>query len=156
VLVVDGRDATFGEDVFPARLQWLNRSEILYIDVDHFKTINDSFSHRTGDRVLCEVAAVLRAHCRAGDAAVRLGGDEFALLLHTDPASAARVAVRIREVLAARDWSAFGASLRVTLSIGLAPCARGMDGPTRYDRADRQLYEAKRGGRDRIAMDLGG
>jgi diguanylate cyclase len=125
---------------------------LVLVDVDHFKTINDTYSHQTGDRILREVAAVLRAHCRAEDSAVRLGGDEFALFLRTDPAGAAHVAERVREVLAARDWSAFGASLRVTLSIGVAQCARGMDGATLYDRADHQLYNAKRRGRDQVAV----
>jgi len=125
---------------------------LVLIDVDHFKTINDTFSHQTGDRILTEVAMVLRAHCRAEDTAVRLGGDEFALFLRADPAGAAQVAERIREVLAARDWSGFGADLRVTLSIGVAQCVRGMDGATLYDRADRQLYTAKRRGRDQVAV----
>jgi diguanylate cyclase (GGDEF)-like protein len=125
---------------------------LVLVDVDHFKAINDNYSHQTGDRILREVAAVLRAHCRAEDSAVRLGGDEFALFLRTDPASAAHVAQRVREVLAGRDWSAFGASLRVTLSMGVAQCERGMDGATLYDQADHQLYNAKRRGRDQVAV----
>jgi diguanylate cyclase (GGDEF)-like protein len=125
---------------------------LVLVDVDHFKSINDTYSHQTGDRILCEVAAVLRAHCRAQDTAVRLGGDEFALFLRTDPAGAAQVAERVRDVLAARDWSAFGAGLRVTLSVGVAACVRGMDGATLYDRADHQLYNAKRRGRDQVAV----
>jgi diguanylate cyclase (GGDEF)-like protein len=137
---------------FDREIASLDESYVLVlIDVDHFKSINDNYSHRIGDRILCEVAATLRAHCRGEDCAVRLGGDEFALFLRTDLTGAARVADRIREVLAARDWTAFGAGLRVTLSVGLAQCARGMDGSTLYDHADRQLYNAKRAGRDRVA-----
>jgi diguanylate cyclase len=138
---------------FDRRIATVDESyALVLIDVDHFKAINDTFSHQTGDRILREVAATLRAHCRAGDTAVRLGGDEFALFLNTDPAGAAQVAQRIREVLAARDWNAFGADLRVTLSIGIAQCARGMDGATLYDRADQQLYNAKRRGRDQVSL----
>jgi len=122
------------------------------IDVDRFKSINDGYSHQTGDRILREVAATLRAHCRAEDCAIRLGGDEFALFLRAAPGDAARVANRIRAVLAARDWSAFGDGLRVTLSIGVAPCAPDRDGTTSYDRADRQLYDAKRRGRNRVSV----
>jgi len=125
---------------------------LVLIDVDHFKAINDTFSHQTGDRVLREVAATLRATCRVEDTAVRLGGDEFALFLRTDPVGAAQVAERIREVLAARDWTAFGTDLRVTLSIGVAQCTRGMDGATLYDQADQQLYNAKRRGRDQVSV----
>jgi GGDEF domain-containing protein len=84
---------------------------LVLIDVDHFKAINDTFSHQTGDRILREVAATLRAHCRAGDTAVRLGGDEFALFLRTDPAGAAQVANRVDRALPgtwspASGWSA--------------------------------------------------
>ncbi|GIJ44184.1 hypothetical protein Val02_10700 [Virgisporangium aliadipatigenens] len=137
---------------FDRRIAGLDESYVLVlIDVDRFKEINDGFSHQVGDRVLCEVAATLLAHCRAEDSAVRLGGDEFAMFLRTDLPGAARVAARIREVLAARDWDAFGPGLRVTLSIGLARYARGMDGAALYDRADRQLYTAKRAGRDRVS-----
>ena len=125
---------------------------LVLIDVDNFKTINDSYSHSTGDRILCEVAATLRAHCRAEDSAVRLGGDEFAMFLRTDADRAAGVAERIRGVLAERDWSPFGAGLSVTLSIGIARCGRDIDPSALYDRADRQLYEAKRRGRNQISV----
>jgi diguanylate cyclase len=125
---------------------------LVLIDVDNFKTINDSYSHSTGDRILCEVAATLRAHCRAEDCAVRLGGDEFAMFLRTDPDRAAAVAERIRGVLAERDWTPFGAGLSVTLSMGIAPCVRDVDPSVLYDRADRQLYEAKRRGRNQVSV----
>jgi diguanylate cyclase len=124
---------------------------LLLVDVDKFKGINDRFSHGVGDKVLREVAAVLRAHCRADEVAVRFGGDEFALFLRTDLSSAATVAERIRQVIAARDWETLAVGLRVTLSIGLAAFTTGMTGRELYDRADRHLYVAKRTGRDRIA-----
>jgi diguanylate cyclase (GGDEF)-like protein len=136
---------------FDRRLAGVDESYVLaLVDIDEFKAINDGYSHQTGDRVLCEVASVLLAHCRAEDSAVRLGGDEFALFLHTDEAGAIQVANRIRDVIRGRDWATFGAGLRVTLSIGLAGYVSGMGGPALYDRADRRLYEAKRAGRDRI------
>ncbi|WP_433055987.1 diguanylate cyclase [Dactylosporangium sp. CS-033363] len=124
---------------------------LLLVDVDRFKGINDRYSHGTGDRVLREVAAVLRAHCREDDVAVRLGGDEFALFLRCDLATAARVGARIRDVIAARDWNELALGLRVTLSMGVAAPTPGMTGRDLYDLADRHLYAAKRGGRDRVA-----
>jgi diguanylate cyclase len=124
---------------------------LLLVDVDRFKGINDRYSHGTGDRVLREVAMVLRAHCRQDDVAVRLGGDEFALFLRCDLATAARVGARIRDVIAARDWNELAFGLRVTLSVGVAALADGMTGRDLYDLADRHLYAAKRGGRDRVA-----
>jgi diguanylate cyclase len=124
---------------------------LVLIDVDRFKSINDDFSHGVGDRVLREIAAVLRAHCRHDEVAVRFGGDEFALFLNVDVRSAARVAERIRQVVLARDWSDLAVGLRVTLSMGLAAYADGMTGRELYDRADRHLYAAKREGRNRLA-----
>jgi diguanylate cyclase len=124
---------------------------LLLVDVDRFKGINDRYSHGVGDRVLREVAAVLRAHCRQDDVAIRFGGDEFALFMRTDLATAARIGERIRQVIAARDWSDLAAGLRVTLSMGVAALADGMTGHDLFETADRHLYAAKRGGRDRVA-----
>jgi diguanylate cyclase len=124
---------------------------LLLIDVDRFKRINDTFSHRVGDRVLGEIAAVLRAHCRHDEVAIRFGGDEFALFLNATPAEAMEVAERIRQVILARDWSPIAVGLRVTLSMGLAASAAGMTGPDLYDKADHNLYNAKNGGRNQLA-----
>jgi diguanylate cyclase len=137
---------------FDRQIETLHGSVVLMlVDVDKFKGINDRYSHGVGDRVLREVAAVLCAHCRQDDVAIRFGGDEFALFLRTDLATAARVGDRIRQVIAARDWSELGLGLRVTLSIGVAALADGMDGRELFDHADRQLYAAKRRGRDQLA-----
>ena len=124
---------------------------LLLVDVDRFKGINDQYSHGVGDRVLREIATVLRAHCREEDVAIRFGGDEFALFLRTDLPTAARIGERIRRVIASRDWSELGFGLRVTLSIGVAALIDGMSGQDLFDVADRQLYVAKRNGRDQLA-----
>jgi diguanylate cyclase len=121
------------------------------IDVDHFKGINDTFSHGVGDRVLGEIAGVLRDHCRQDEVAVRFGGDEFAMLLKAGPADAARVAERIREVVVGYDWNVIASGLRVTLSMGLATFTDGTSGHELFDRADRHLYTAKRNGRNQLA-----
>ncbi|MEV6301168.1 GGDEF domain-containing protein [Actinoplanes sp. NPDC051861] len=124
---------------------------LLLIDVDHFKDINDRYSHGIGDRVLGEIAAVLRAHCRHNEVAIRFGGDEFALFLSTGEEEARQIAERIRRVIQARDWSTIVPGLRVTLSMGLAACRPGEPGRELYDRADAHLYVAKRSGRNQLA-----
>ncbi|KUL27808.1 GGDEF domain-containing protein [Actinoplanes awajinensis] len=124
---------------------------LLLIDVDHFKDINDRYSHGVGDRVLGEIASVLRSHCRHDEVAIRFGGDEFALFLSTGEDEARQVAERIRRVIEARDWSTIVPGLTVTLSMGLAACHTGEPGRDLYDRADARLYVAKRAGRNQLA-----
>ncbi|MBI3148433.1 MAG: diguanylate cyclase [Betaproteobacteria bacterium] len=122
------------------------------IDIDHFKTINDNWSHLAGDAVLSEVAAILRALCRREDFALRQGGDEFLIFFpHTRAEDARAVCERIVQQVAAHDWSRLGAGLKVTVSIGVA--AAGADGPLEelQRAADMQLYRAKAAGRNRVA-----
>jgi diguanylate cyclase len=126
-------------------------TSLILIDVDKFKGINDAYSHGVGDGVLRGVAEVLRAHCREGEVAVRFGGDEFALFLLADLPAARRIAERIRRVVVRRDWDELVPGLRVTLSMGLAAYSEGMTGSELFDRADTQLYAAKRQGRNRLA-----
>ncbi|AGZ46013.1 tetratricopeptide repeat-containing diguanylate cyclase [Actinoplanes friuliensis] len=124
---------------------------LLLIDVDRFKDINDRFSHGVGDRVLGEIASILRSHCRHDEVAIRFGGDEFAMFLSTGEPEAAQIAERIRRVILARDWNTIALGLRVTLSMGLAACQDGEKGRDLYDRADARLYTAKRSGRNQLA-----
>jgi diguanylate cyclase (GGDEF)-like protein len=126
------------------------RDNLLLMDVDRFKAINDAYSHVVGDRVLSEIAGVLRSHGRAADVPIRLGGDEFAMILPGDVLSAAVLAERIRQVVLGRDWAAIAPGLSVTVSMGLASPAEGLVGQELYDRADRRLYEAKHAGRNRL------
>jgi diguanylate cyclase (GGDEF)-like protein len=124
---------------------------LLLIDVDHFKDINDRYSHGVGDRVLGEIAAVLRSHCRHDEVAIRFGGDEFAMFLSTGEDEASQIADRVRRVIQARDWNTIVPGLTVTLSMGLAECRAGEPGRDLYDRADARLYVAKRAGRNQLA-----
>jgi diguanylate cyclase len=123
---------------------------LLVIDVDHFKGINDHFSHGVGDRVLTEIAGVLRSHCSPDEVAVRLGGDEFAMFLSASEWEARQTAERLRQVILARDWGTISPGLHVTLSMGLAVCRPGETAKDLYDRADANLYIAKRAGRNRL------
>lgn len=116
----------------------------LLLDLDHFKTINDTQGHAAGDKTLCAVALALGSSVRSEDQVVRWAGDEFAVWLpDCDAAQAARVATRILN--AARP-------LGVTLSAGVAEWnVRRRDAGDLVAAADRALYEAKWAGRDRVA-----
>ena len=120
-------------------------------DVDHFKGINDRFSHAVGDEVLRCVGEVLRAQCRAGDIAGRYGGEEFVLVFRgLDMAGAHEACERVRRGVESWDWKTIHPQLRVTLSIGLA-ASSSFDHPQGLlDAADHWLYEAKHHGRNQI------
>ncbi|BFU45799.1 diguanylate cyclase [Krasilnikovia sp. MM14-A1004] len=124
---------------------------LLFIDVDKFKAINDTFSHSVGDRVLCEIAGTLRANCRADDIAIRYAGDEFVVFLRTDAEGARRVAERIRLTIADANLDDIAPGLRVSISVGVAAHEPGMPAHELVDTADAHLYLAKRNGRDQVA-----
>ena len=130
----------------------------LLLDVDHFKTVNDSYGHQVGDHVLREVAALIRAQLRGSDVLSRYGGEEFAALLsRSGIAEAHEVADRIRHSVADHAFvTSEGRPFRVTISIGVAtynPAKFGgakIEGAELVGHADRALYEAKSSGRDRV------
>ena len=120
-------------------------------DVDHFKGINDRFSHAVGDEVLRCVGEILRAHCRLGDIAGRYGGEEFMLVFRgLDMRSAADICERIRRAAESWDWQSIHPQLRVTLSLGLATSSSFRDPQGLLDAADHWLYEAKHHGRNQV------
>lgn len=123
---------------------------LLLIDIDHFKRVNDLHGHTVGDRVLLALADQLRDGFRAADIVARLGGEEFLVVL-TDNGThrAQRIAQALVESVAQRE---FPEVRRITLSIGVAGTdAVGFDGEALIHAADQALYEAKRGGRNRVA-----
>ena len=127
---------------------------VLFLDIDHFKVINDSLGHSAGDRILTEVATRLRKLLRPGDTVARFGGDEFTLLLDnldgTD--EAIRVAERIRTELA--EAVVFGgAQLHPTVSIGISVATSFTSSAESMLRdADAAMYRAKERGRDRVEV----
>jgi diguanylate cyclase (GGDEF)-like protein/PAS domain S-box-containing protein len=122
---------------------------LLLLDVDNFKQYNDSFGHLAGDEVLRALGRSLQVHTRTTDFAARWGGEEFAVLLrHTDEDGARVVAERIREAVETATWT----NRPVTVSVGAATLWQpAADDVALLAAADQALYEAKRGGRNRVA-----
>lgn len=123
----------------------------LAVDLDHFKEINDTYGHASGDRALVRVAELLREHTRDSDVLCRYGGDEFLVLLdHLQPDQVPVVADRIlRATREVRLQSPEGREFTLGLSLGVAPYASGMDLQALMHEADMALYRAKRNGRGR-------
>ena len=123
---------------------------ILYVDLDHFKPVNDTFGHHAGDTLLREVADRLRSCCRETDVVARLGGDEFAILqtdMHEAANAGALAASVQREV--ARPYLIEGSEAQVTASIGVCPYAADSAGPDEMlAQADLALYRSKDEGRN--------
>ncbi len=123
-------------------------------DIDHFKRINDGFSHATGDRVLERVAHILARGCRNTDFVARYGGEEFLLFFpDTDAARAFDVCTQLRVAIESADWSDISPEFFVTISFGLAELTEGARRRTIVNEADSRLYRAKREGRNRVIAD---
>ena len=128
---------------------------LIAIDIDHFKSINDTFGHLAGDAAIRECGALLRATARLNDIVARTGGEEFMLLApDTDLEGATQLAERIAHAFRNADFKCVGAKRRITVSVGVvadnamdADIAEGLRA-----RADEALYAAKRGGRDRVCV----
>jgi diguanylate cyclase len=125
---------------------------IALIDLDHFKRVNDSYGHPTGDEVLRTFAITMFANIRSVDRFGRYGGEEFLLLLPDMPNEGAVPAMdRLRAIVADLDWSAFSPGMKVTLSAGVATLKPDENTDSFLARADSALYTAKAQGRNRIA-----
>lgn len=127
---------------------------ILFIDLDHFKMINDSYGHPAGDACLRAVIGPIQAELRQSDVIGRFGGEEFVVILSSADAAAARpIAERIRGRVEEVIVDGFGAAIRMTCSIGVAASdAEGDWGETLIARADEAVYVAKRSGRNQVRM----
>lgn len=128
---------------------------LVYLDIDHFKQINDRFGHEAGDQALNHFATVLSQRLRATDLLCRLGGEEFAALLpNTTAEQATMIAEKLRERLASTPVELKGTPMQMTLSAGVANLGRDGD---RLDQlmnaADRRTYAAKRAGRNQVVSD---
>lgn len=124
---------------------------LILVDVDHFKAINDTYGHPTGDRVLIQAAGLLRSLLRSSDVVARFGGEEFAILISGDDLEGAvAIAEKTRLALQRETFTAAdGASFKVTASFGVARGRRREDTwPELFGRADAALYRAKSEGRN--------
>jgi two-component system, cell cycle response regulator len=134
-----------------------NSALLLMLDIDHFKKINDSHGHLTGDRVLQAVARCVASCVRPQDTVARYGGEEFAVVLPDCQVSYGEtVAERIRQSLSALSITVSPVlNLQISMSIGgaFAPVWVRSTADLWTERADTQLYRAKAGGRNRVCMD---
>lgn len=139
-----------------ARVQRLDAQQaaVVVLDLDHFKRINDTHGHATGDTVLRNFAALLRGELRKVDTAGRVGGEEFAILLPgADRAAAEAFAERLRQKVMETPIMHDGQTIRVTVSIGIsAMTPRDASADAALVRADGALYRAKEGGRNRVEV----
>jgi diguanylate cyclase (GGDEF)-like protein len=121
------------------------------LDVDHFKSINDTYGHTFGDEVLKRIAQCLTEVARVEDIVCRWGGEEFAILCpSTDVAGAKSLADRMRQLIIAQEITHHSGIVKVTASFGVAEAANAPS--SLLESTDRALYTAKHGGRDRVVV----
>jgi diguanylate cyclase (GGDEF)-like protein len=143
-----------GESEFQRALRFGRDYSILMIDLDHFKKINDSYGHTIGDEVLKHVANICLGATRIEDLLARFGGEEFVMLLpETDIEGARQLAERICQDIRERPFDSGSGSITITVSIGVSGIRSDDQSYSNIlERADRALYQAKREGRDRVAL----
>ena len=129
---------------------------LIMVDIDHFKSVNDTYGHDVGDQVLKELSARLQEIVRGQDLAARLGGEEFLIVVtNATEDNAQLVAERIREDIAGVPMTATtpSGSLDITVSVGVAMRESASETPDeQLKRADEALYAAKRGGSDCVVI----
>ena len=157
----DGLTATFNRRYFIDRLhtefRFAMRHQktlaLLFVDIDHFKKINDNFGHQGGDGVLAAVARVMTATLRAEDVLARYGGEEFAVICREIEADGAlALGERLRAAVAQSRFEHAGKVIPVTVSVGVAAEGKIEDAQAFIAAADAAMYEAKRAGRDRVCV----
>jgi diguanylate cyclase (GGDEF)-like protein len=126
---------------------------VLMLDIDHFKLVNDTHGHSTGDDVLKAVAATIKNQLRNVDMVFRYGGEEFLILLsNTCREAAAMVGERLRFAAQSEEYLADGHRILLTVSLGCSTLLPGESAESLLRRADSALYVAKREGRNRLEM----
>ncbi|TXI10822.1 MAG: GGDEF domain-containing protein [Rhizobium sp.] len=155
---LDGLTNILNRQAFQQDLAGFSKGNIagglLFLDLDHFKSINDRYGHAIGDEVLRKVGQLLTAHCGRSDIAGRLGGEEFVLFfgglaLETMLGRCEEIRLAIAHL---DVRTASGAIVQVSASIGAVYCDMGFDAEDRLDAADRNLYAAKASGRNTVAL----
>lgn len=124
---------------------------IIFLDIDHFKKVNDTYGHDTGDMVLVKVAQAIQSCLRTGDTVARWGGEEIVVsLLGANESDAAAKAEEIRQTVEKLSFSDVS-GLFITISSGVAASEKGLNLNDLIKRADQALYKAKNGGRNKVA-----
>ncbi|MDP1609442.1 MAG: bacteriohemerythrin [Sulfuritalea sp.] len=124
---------------------------LILVDIDHFKLVNDTYGHQTGDSVLCELVKVIGGAIRSVDTLFRWGGEEFVVLASSSGYRAGTtVAEKLRARVARHDFAGVG---KVTISLGVAEHIATESAEIWFQRVDRALYRAKDGGRNRVCVD---
>jgi diguanylate cyclase (GGDEF)-like protein len=133
--------------------RYRNLLNIAVIDIDNFKSINDSFGHLAGDKVLNVIAQTLQKSIRNADYIARFGGEEFVLLLPDVKADQANIALnKLRERIKSIPFQFKKQNLSITISIGFTSFESNDDQDDAFERADRALYEAKSTGRNKVVF----
>ena len=154
---VDGLTQIFNRRYFLEQLdrevsrakRYRRELSLILFDIDHFKTINDTFGHLAGDYVLKQLATVVKGKIRREDILARYGGEEFAIILpEIDATNASSFAEKIRKLVEKAPFKFEDTKITVTVSVGVATCADPDDAPALIKRADDKLYEAKGAGRN--------
>ena len=157
----DGLTATFNRRYFVDRLntemRFASRHDkalaLLFVDIDHFKKINDGFGHQAGDHVLAAVARELTATIRAEDVLARYGGEEFAIICREiEKDGALALGERLRAAVERARFEHEGRVIPVTISVGAAVARKPQQVQPLIAAADAAMYEAKRAGRNRVCF----
>lgn len=152
----DQMTGMLNRETFLTHLERLRRQSdhgvLLIADADHFKRVNDSYGHPTGDKALLLIADAIKASVRECDVAARIGGEEFAIFVSgADLEQAKIVSERMRSTVEAIEFrTSCGAHVPLTISTGGAPTSEAANLSELMRAADRCLYEAKRNGRNRV------
>ena len=131
---------------------------LVMADIDHFKKVNDTLGHTEGDRVLFEIANLLKASVRKKDTVARYGGEEFILILpEAGLGEASMIAERIRKLVEGTPFEIANARINLTVSMGISnfPSNRAKSKEELVKMADEALYDAKRGGRNKVCIFTG-
>jgi diguanylate cyclase (GGDEF)-like protein len=160
-MTVDGLTQVFNRRYFNEALEReFNRSKryarvmsLILFDIDHFKRVNDTHGHLAGDGLLRAIAAAVKPRLRREDILARTGGEEFGVLLPEISLDGARVtAEKVRRIVEASPMAFDQKTVTCTISLGVAMLAeQDLMPEDLYRRADERLYEAKQGGRNRVA-----
>lgn len=128
---------------------------VFYLDIDHFKSINDRFGHQCGDEVLVQFCNIIRQSTRKSDIAGRIGGEEFAVITaNMNRENALNYAVKLRKNIEAAQFTYKDTTLAVTASIGVSVLENTADKQLEdlYSEADQALYYAKNNGRNKVCV----